>query len=115
MVHTAPGEPGNLFSPLEDPGSLPWMLYDPPWKTREFVELNYQLYFILALSVFLGQFAVCCGSRLARPTFTVQLAAATRDILKQVPKFPSSEVPNFRELQVHNFQVPGTSSSKISK
>ena len=49
MVHTAPGEPGNLISPLEDPGSLPWMLYDPPWKTREFVELNYQLYFIRGL------------------------------------------------------------------
>ena len=35
------------------------------------------------------------------------------DTLKQVPKFPSSEVSKFRELQVPNFQVPGTSSSEI--
>ena len=30
-------------------------------------------------------------------------------------KFPSSEVHKFRELQVPNFQVPGTSSSEIKK
>ena len=28
-------------------------------------------------------------------------------------KFPSSEAPKFRELQVPNFQVPGTSSSEM--
>ena len=33
----------------------------------------------------------------------------------EVPKNPSSEVPKFRELQVPNFQVPGTSSSEILK
>ena len=37
-----------------------------------------------------------------------------RDTLKLVP-FPSSEVPNFRELQVPNFQVPGTLNSEIKK